>query len=318
VISNAESAETSVIAPRLEAMTEADLGRRATTVLDILRRLDVASLDEVLVIERALGRIEVMRREGPRLGSDARCVLDEALLLEFTDIRLDREAPETAKLLRESDVSSGDRALVLNAVGSIAAALAGKPPQRTPRQRLADAARRHGITKTACGCKWERRDGYGDVVVQQCDEHKALAESDLAREAYAAADADQRDRAMRRSRMCTSPGHAGPVTLHEGDSTWHDGPGWYYTIDDYPDEGSCGAFPSRILAEQHARMVGHTVEIEGPTAVDMIDYPDPIDGDNEEIAIEGPCHHIYEGGSCHVCGRDEPVGLEDFIVGGEG
>lgn len=52
---------------------------------------------------------------------------------------------------------------------------------------------------------------------------------------------------------------AGSVTIREGDATWHDGPGWYYTIDDYPDEGSCGAFASRVLAEQHARAAGHTV-----------------------------------------------------------
>lgn len=53
---------------------------------------------------------------------------------------------------------------------------------------------------------------------------------------------------------------AGTVTLHEGDSSWHDGPGWYYTIDDYPDEGSCGAFASRTLAAQHARLSGHLVD----------------------------------------------------------
>ncbi len=63
---------------------------------------------------------------------------------------------------------------------------------------------------------------------------------------------------MRRP-YAVSVNHVGPVTLHQGDATWHDGPGWYYTIDDRPDEGSCGAFPLRILAEQHARTCGHTV-----------------------------------------------------------
>jgi hypothetical protein len=42
------------------------------------------------------------------------------------------------------------------------------------------------------------------------------------------------------------------VTFHEGDEEWHDGPGWYYTINDYPDEGSCGAFKSCADAMEHA------------------------------------------------------------------
>lgn len=48
------------------------------------------------------------------------------------------------------------------------------------------------------------------------------------------------------------------ITLHEGDETWHDGPGWYFTIDDYPDEGSFGAFASASkcmeAAEDHVEL----------------------------------------------------------------
>jgi hypothetical protein len=43
-----------------------------------------------------------------------------------------------------------------------------------------------------------------------------------------------------------------PITFHLGDASWHDGEGWYYTFDDYPDEGSCGAFATREEAEGHA------------------------------------------------------------------
>lgn len=46
------------------------------------------------------------------------------------------------------------------------------------------------------------------------------------------------------------------ATLHLGDATWHDGPGWYYVIDDYPDEGSCGAFATREQAIEHAANAG--------------------------------------------------------------
>ena len=42
------------------------------------------------------------------------------------------------------------------------------------------------------------------------------------------------------------------VTFHDGDKGWHDGPGWYYTINDYPDEGSCGAFKTFSDAMEHA------------------------------------------------------------------
>lgn len=49
------------------------------------------------------------------------------------------------------------------------------------------------------------------------------------------------------------------VTLHLGDSAWHDGPGWYYTIDEYEDEGSCGAFSTREEAVAHAERCGYAV-----------------------------------------------------------
>jgi hypothetical protein len=49
------------------------------------------------------------------------------------------------------------------------------------------------------------------------------------------------------------------VTLMQGDDTWHDGPGWYYVIDEYQDEGSCGAFATRVEAEAHACAGGYEV-----------------------------------------------------------
>ena len=44
------------------------------------------------------------------------------------------------------------------------------------------------------------------------------------------------------------------VTFHDGRDGvgWHDGPGWYYTINDYLDEGSCGAFKTFDDAFEHA------------------------------------------------------------------
>lgn len=46
------------------------------------------------------------------------------------------------------------------------------------------------------------------------------------------------------------------ATLYIGDSTWHDGPGWYYVLDEYPDEGSWGAFADRETAIAHAKREG--------------------------------------------------------------
>lgn len=55
------------------------------------------------------------------------------------------------------------------------------------------------------------------------------------------------------------------VTLRLGDQTWHDGPGWYYTVDEYEDEGSCGAFETKQQAVDHAVACGYT---EGATVDD--------------------------------------------------
>jgi hypothetical protein len=47
--------------------------------------------------------------------------------------------------------------------------------------------------------------------------------------------------------------------LREGDASWHDGVGWYYTLDELPDEGSCGAFKTREEAIAHATDCGYAV-----------------------------------------------------------
>ena len=44
-----------------------------------------------------------------------------------------------------------------------------------------------------------------------------------------------------------------------GDASWHDGPGWYWIIDEYPEEGSCGAFSTRKEAVDHATEAGYLV-----------------------------------------------------------
>ena len=51
-----------------------------------------------------------------------------------------------------------------------------------------------------------------------------------------------------------------PVAILEyGDSSWHDGDGWYYYDDEYRDEGSCGAFTFKQDAIAHAESAGYRV-----------------------------------------------------------
>lgn len=49
------------------------------------------------------------------------------------------------------------------------------------------------------------------------------------------------------------------VHLYQGDAAWHDGPGWYYVIEEYPEEGSCGAFETEEAVREHARLAGYQV-----------------------------------------------------------
>jgi len=49
------------------------------------------------------------------------------------------------------------------------------------------------------------------------------------------------------------------ATIHHGDAAWHDGVGWYYVDDEYPDEGSCGAFATRDEAVARAVQDGFVV-----------------------------------------------------------
>lgn len=42
--------------------------------------------------------------------------------------------------------------------------------------------------QSTCGCVWERKPGFGDVIVQQCAEHAAQSASPESKAAFAAAD----------------------------------------------------------------------------------------------------------------------------------
>jgi len=58
------------------------------------------------------------------------------------------------------------------------------------------------------------------------------------------------------------------VVVKKGDENWHDGPGWYYWEEEYPEEGSCGAFPSRAAAVEHAEAQGH--QTPGPQPASLV------------------------------------------------
>lgn len=48
-------------------------------------------------------------------------------------------------------------------------------------------------------------------------------------------------------------------TIYYWGADAHDGPGFYYVDDEYPDEGSCGAFKRLEDARRHAAWSGYTV-----------------------------------------------------------
>lgn len=72
-------------------MTDKDRAERATLVLAILRRLDTSSLDEVRVVDRVVDRLELLQKPGSGLAWIGCSDLDSALLLELSDLRLERE-----------------------------------------------------------------------------------------------------------------------------------------------------------------------------------------------------------------------------------
>lgn len=51
------------------------------------------------------------------------------------------------------------------------------------------------------------------------------------------------------------------IQIHEGDDSWHGGAGWYYTLNDYPDEGSFGPFKTVSELMEHAE--DHTQKEQG-------------------------------------------------------
>jgi hypothetical protein len=44
------------------------------------------------------------------------------------------------------------------------------------------------MLRSSCGCTWERRPGYGDVIVVQCIKHARAGRTTSAKRAKAAAD----------------------------------------------------------------------------------------------------------------------------------
>ena len=51
------------------------------------------------------------------------------------------------------------------------------------------------------------------------------------------------------------------IVLQQGDDSCHDGAGWYYWEEDYPEEGSVGAFSTREEAVNHVRSSGEPIEV---------------------------------------------------------
>jgi len=71
------------------ALTDTERADRATAILGIIRQLDDdATIDEIAVVARVMQRFERMRASR---GDHSWSALDDALQLELTDVRLERE-----------------------------------------------------------------------------------------------------------------------------------------------------------------------------------------------------------------------------------
>jgi len=65
---------------------------------------------------------------------------------------------------------------------------------------------------------------------------------------------------IRRDRCGCFAGELPIATIVRGDETWHNGPGWYIWDQDYPNEGSSGAFAAKEEAIAFARKAGYALE----------------------------------------------------------
>jgi hypothetical protein len=54
--------------------------------------------------------------------------------------------------------------------------------------------------------------------------------------------------------MLPEPDDLPTAALYLGDETWHDGPGWYWVDEEYPEDmGAIGAFATPEEAAKHVR-----------------------------------------------------------------
>lgn len=210
--------------------TEADLAtnrRRADEAEVEVERLTKLHAEKHAQNERMCAEIERLDGEVAKLTAD--CHRWQVLASQASEllVRQTSEIERCAKTLAECGV-------MLDRIATIASEAFGPFPAQGVEANL--TAIEHGIAKLRI---------ENATLLEQVDATRWLALVKFASRCKPLASASKHD------------GEA--VTLREGDALWHDGPGWYYTIDDYPDEGSCGAFASRVLAEQHARIAGFVV-----------------------------------------------------------
>jgi hypothetical protein len=279
------SAPTYEGGPRVEALTDAERRLRAETILDVMRGLqDRASLVEIIVMSRCLERLEALtkRRQGDL------CLLDEALLLEKTDVRLEREHAACAAVIHgEGHCHSGmhqpscrdDRQAKIFAWTQAAFSIeqATSLPQRGIRlleeaieafQAVGgDPAQAHKLVdfvfSRPVGDLHQELGGVSVCLLALAAAAGLSADAEEQREASRVLakpveEFRRRNEAKNAAGFLALTARAWTVTFREGDATWHDGPGWYYTTGPESTVWT-GAFPSRVLAEQHARLQGHTV-----------------------------------------------------------
>lgn len=104
---------------------------------------------------------------------------------------------------------------------------------------------------------WHFEHGRGATLLATCDNGEDCYPS------IDAAWAGFIESRLHEADLMGEPEDESSATVYLWGAEAHDGPGYYYVDDEYPEEGSCGAFKTAEEAVAHARESYATVRVSG-------------------------------------------------------
>jgi uncharacterized protein (DUF3820 family) len=107
------------------------------------------------------------------------------------------------------------------------------------------------------------------------------------------------------------PTHARLHYTGQDAGAWHDGVGWYYVDTEYPEDGSCGAFPTAEEAIRHAGTGGYILSIRpediGVGAPSLSDQAKAMQARGQSAAEAEVDKHLSAGYSVYGRSAEGPV-----------